>query len=105
MSQPRSIGHHALQPTGEENTKFSQFDGCHFPQLLNVHGVNDVRHTEIHTAEPLLPEPSRFEVEMGIETLQGHKSPGIDQISVELIKAGGRTICYVVHKLINSLWN
>ena len=22
----------------------------HFPQLLNVHGVNDVRQTEIHTA-------------------------------------------------------
>jgi hypothetical protein len=26
----------------------------HFCQLLNVHGVNDVRQTEIHTAEPLL---------------------------------------------------
>jgi len=26
----------------------------HFSQLLNVHGVNDVRQTEIHTAEPLL---------------------------------------------------
>jgi hypothetical protein len=24
-------------------------------QLLNVHGVNDVRQTEIHTAEPLVP--------------------------------------------------
>jgi hypothetical protein len=29
-----------------------------FFQLLNVHGVNDVRQTEIHTAEPLVPEPS-----------------------------------------------
>ena len=28
----------------------------HFSQLLTVHGVNDVsRHTEIHTAEPLVP--------------------------------------------------
>jgi hypothetical protein len=25
--------------------------------------------TQIHTAEPLLPEPSGFEVEMAIETL------------------------------------
>jgi hypothetical protein len=25
----------------------------YFCQLLNVHGVNDVRQTEIHTAEPL----------------------------------------------------
>jgi hypothetical protein len=30
----------------------------YFCQLLNVHGVNDVRQTEIHTAEPLVPEPS-----------------------------------------------
>jgi hypothetical protein len=33
----------------------------HFSQLLNVHGVNDVRKTEIRTAEPLVPEPSAFE--------------------------------------------
>jgi len=26
-------------------------------------GVNDVRQTEIHTAEPLVPEPSAFELE------------------------------------------
>ena len=51
-----------------------------FSQLLNVHEVNDVRHTEIHTAEPLVPEPSAFEVEMIIEELKGHKLPGIDQI-------------------------
>jgi hypothetical protein len=29
-----------------------------FSQLLNIHGVNDVRQTEIHTAEPPVPEPS-----------------------------------------------
>jgi len=34
-----------------------------FSQILNVHGVNDVRQTEIHTAEPLVPEPSASEVE------------------------------------------
>jgi len=27
----------------------------HFSQLLTVQGVNDVRQTEIHTAEPLVP--------------------------------------------------
>jgi len=30
----------------------------HFSQLLNIHGVNDVRQTELHAAEPLVPEPS-----------------------------------------------
>jgi hypothetical protein len=28
----------------------------HFFQLLNIHGVTDVRQTEIQTAEPLVPE-------------------------------------------------
>jgi len=31
-----------------------------FCQLLNIYGVNDVRHVEIHAAEPLLSEPSSF---------------------------------------------
>jgi hypothetical protein len=37
-----------------------------FSQILKVHGVNDVRHTEIHTAEPLIPEPSASDVELAI---------------------------------------
>jgi len=60
---------------------------------LNLHGVNDVKYTEIHTAEPPVPETSAFAVELAIEKLKSHKSPGIDQIPKELIKAGGRTIC------------
>jgi hypothetical protein len=42
----------------------------HFSQLLDVHGVNDVRQTEILTAEPLLPERSAFEFEMVVEKLK-----------------------------------
>jgi hypothetical protein len=42
----------------------------HFSQLLNIHGVNDVRQTEVHTAEPLVPEPSAFQVQMAIEKLK-----------------------------------
>jgi hypothetical protein len=30
----------------------------HFSQLFSVHGVNEVRQTAIHTAEPPVPEPS-----------------------------------------------
>ena len=75
----------------------------HFSPLLNTHGVNDVRQTEIHTAEPLVPEPSAFEIEMAIEKLKGHKSTGIDQIPAELIKAEGRTIRCEIHKLIIAI--
>jgi len=52
----------------------------HFSQLLNVNGFNDIRQTEIHTEELLVPEPSTVEFEMAVEKLEGHKSPGIDQI-------------------------
>ena len=52
-----------------------------------------------------MPEPSAFEVEMVIEKIKRHKSPGIDQIPAELIKAQGITIPSEIHKLINSTWN
>ena len=71
---------------------------------MNVHGVNDVRHTEIHTAESLVTEPSAFEFTLAIEKLRSHKSPGIDKIPTELIKAGGRAIRIEIHKLIISIW-
>ena len=50
----------------------------YFSQLFNVHGVKDVGQPEIHTAEPLVPEPSVAEFELVIEKLKSHKSPGID---------------------------
>ena len=58
----------------------------YFSQL---HGVNETGQAETHTAEPLVPEPSIFEVELAIEKLKNHKSPGIDQIPAELIQTGG----------------
>jgi hypothetical protein len=75
----------------------------HFSQLLNVHAVSNVNQTEIHLAKPLVPELNAFEFEVAIEKLQ--RSPGIDQIPAELIKAGQRTICSEISKLFNSIWN
>ena len=76
----------------------------YFSQILNVHGVSD-RQAEIHTAELLVPEPSALEIELAIEKLKSHKSPGIDQIPAELIKAGGSTIRCAIHNLIIAIWN
>ena len=76
----------------------------YFSQILNVHAVNDVRQTEIHPAEPLVPEPSASESELAVEKLKSHKSPGVDQIPAECIKAGGKKICCEIHKLTISLW-
>jgi len=69
---------------------------------LNILGVDD-RQTELHTVEPLVPEPSAFEVELAIEKLKIHKSPVIDQIPAELIKAGDKTIHSEIQKLIISI--
>jgi hypothetical protein len=52
-----------------------------------------------------VPDPSAFEIELAIEKLKSNKSPDIDQITVELIKAGGRTIRYEISKLIVSIWS
>jgi hypothetical protein len=41
--------------------------------FLNAHGVSGVRQAEIHTAEPLVPEPSALEIELAIEKLKSHK--------------------------------
>jgi predicted site-specific integrase-resolvase len=60
----------------------------HFSQLLKLRGVNVVKQTEIHIAEPLVSEPSAFEVEMATEKLITHKSSGIDQIPAKMITAG-----------------
>jgi hypothetical protein len=59
--------------------------------------------TEIHTAEPLVPDP--FEDEIAIEKIKRHKSPCNSQISSESIKARGRTFRSEIHKLVNSIWN
>jgi len=77
----------------------------HFSQLLIIQGDNDVGQTEIHSAEQPVPEPSALEFELAIEKLKSHISPVIDQIPAELIKAGGRTIHYEIHKFVIFICN
>jgi hypothetical protein len=60
---------------------------------------------DIHTAEPLVPQPSLVEVEIPIGKLKSYKSPGTDQIPAEMIKAGGEMLCSEIHRLICSIWN
>ena len=44
----------------------------HFFQLFSVHGLSDLRQSEIHTTQPIVPELSAFEVEMVIEKVKSH---------------------------------
>jgi hypothetical protein len=76
-----------------------------FKQVLNVHGVYDVRQMNIHTAEPLVLEPSLAKVEIAIGKLKRYKSLGTDQISAELIKVGGETLYSEIHRFVPSVSN
>jgi hypothetical protein len=74
-----------------------------FSQLLNVHKVSDVRQIEIHNAKPLVPDPSPFEFDITVAKLKKYKSPGSNQILIELIQAGGEILHFKIHKLINYI--
>ena len=69
-----------------------------------MHGVKDVGQAEIHTAKPLVSDPSASKLVLAIDKLKSHKSAGIDQIPAELIKVEGRTMYLEIHKLITSIW-
>jgi hypothetical protein len=72
---------------------------------LNLHRVKDIRQTEIHTAEHLVPDPSPFDHDIVTAKLQKYKSPGSDKIRAQLIQAGGEILGPKIHKLINTIWN
>jgi hypothetical protein len=41
-----------------------------FNQLFNAHRVNGVQKTEIHTAEPLMPDHKFDKIKIGIENVK-----------------------------------
>jgi hypothetical protein len=55
---------------------------------LNVHEVNNVRQTAIHTAQPFVPEPNFLEVGIAIAKLKKYKSPG----SGRVVQAGAEIL-------------
>jgi hypothetical protein len=67
--------------------------------------ISDVRQTETHTTEPLVPELTYFAVEIAIGKLERYKLPGINQIPAEFIQAGGNTLRSAIHKIINTVLN
>jgi hypothetical protein len=72
-------------------------------QLLNVHNIGEVWQIEIHTAETLVPGPSRLEVEIAIAKLKEYKSAVSVKIPAYLSQAGSKTSTSVIHELINSI--
>jgi hypothetical protein len=88
----------------DSNNILNRWKNC-LSQLLNVHRVSDVRRIKICTTEPLVPDPSPFEVEIAIAKLKRYKSPGSHEIPAELIEAAGKILRSEIHKLTSSIWN
>jgi hypothetical protein len=59
----------------------------------------------VHVVEPLLPGPSHLQFEIAIVNVKKYNLSDSDQVPAELIEAGGETLLFVIHKLINSIWN
>jgi hypothetical protein len=69
--QPRSnlVKEENVDLHADSQNIFNRWKNC-FIQLFNLHGVSDIRQTQIHTAELFVPEPSSFKVEISIEKLK-----------------------------------
>jgi hypothetical protein len=64
----------------------------YFTQPINIHRVHNLRQTEIHTAGPLIPEPSPLKTVIAIAKLKRYKTPGTNQILEEVMQNGGKTL-------------
>jgi hypothetical protein len=69
----------------------------YFCQLQNVHMINVVRQIEVHTAEPLVPEPSSLRWRLLLL--------GVDQIVAEFGQAGGNSLRSETYEVLNCIWN
>lgn len=77
---------------------------AYFQTLLNNNNDTDETDDYEHpNTDPIL-SPTMEEVEEAIKKLKNGKSPGIDQIPSELLKAGTQPLKEHIHELIRKIW-
>jgi hypothetical protein len=80
----------------------------HFNSVLNSSSVIDLRTFASMHQEPVLSDldlpPSVHEVESAIRSLSTGKSPGMDGIAAEVLKAGGSVIAQQLAALYQKSW-
>ena len=72
----------------------------YFSRLFNVHGVKDVGQAEIHTAEPLVPEPSASEIELAVDKLKVTNRQVLIKYRLNCLKRGVEQLAW---RFINIL--
>ena len=51
-----------------------------------------------------LPPISLEEIEQAVKKTKNRKAPGIDIITAEVLKAGGKPMTEMLHKIFNAIW-
>ncbi|CAF4311483.1 unnamed protein product [Rotaria sp. Silwood2] len=84
----------------------------YFDEMLNVHTVVDERILQ-KIPKPLLDQkdlshqdavPTVDEVVKAIQQIRNRRAPGKDEISAELLKAGGLPLAEWLHEIIRDVW-
>ena len=73
-------------------------------QMYSVSQNSDVSEAEISAATDVEPEPLLDEVRWALKNINDGKSPGCDDVPIELIKEGKEKSILLYHKIILKIW-
>ena len=98
--------------SGKKHTIMSEVLICweeHFQKHLNTEFLHEPLALNSITVNPAEEEPEQCftieEIAAAIKETKSKKAPGIDEITAEVIKAGGEPMQVMLEKLFRKIWN